>query len=228
MSLIAAVAVTGMTSTVCAKPAEEIIKGVDFSGSVEYRMENRTTNNAHTSGENVKVVLGVKTPVNDKVTFDAVALVNSQATAATDATANTQGAPSINVAKFTYNAGFANIVAGMQQLDTPWTDAADGARANGVLALIPAGGVTVAAAHFRDSQQGIEATAAINSNDLTALAAIGKAGMVSYQAWYLNINPSSNNTQVLATNALPSGGTALALLVDADFGVAKVNASYAY
>ena len=40
MSLIAAVAVTGLTSTVSAQPLEDAIKGVDFSGNLRYRYTN--------------------------------------------------------------------------------------------------------------------------------------------------------------------------------------------
>ncbi len=42
MSLIAAVAVTGMTSAANAQNLEDAIKGVDVSGYVDYRLENKS------------------------------------------------------------------------------------------------------------------------------------------------------------------------------------------
>ncbi len=220
MSLVAAVAVAGLTTSASAQSMEDAIKNVTFGGSVEYRMEHRFYDDADsTDGENAKIVLKAGTKVNDTVSFDALAVVNGQGSSGADATSTTQGSPNINVAKFTFKTSAATVIVGMQQLATPWTDAGDGARANGVLALVPAGPVTIAAAYFRDSQMGIDSNAALGSSNMGALAAIGKAGSVAYQAWFLQIGSGNG--------ALPEGGTALALTADAKVGPAKVSASYA-
>jgi hypothetical protein len=49
MSLIAAVAVTGITSTVSAQPLEEAIKGVDVSGLLRYRYNESSSGTVHSS-----------------------------------------------------------------------------------------------------------------------------------------------------------------------------------
>ncbi|MFZ9659957.1 MAG: major outer membrane protein [Arcobacteraceae bacterium] len=48
MSLIAAVAVTGMTSAVNAQNLEDAIKGVDVSGYIDYRLENKSISGSDT------------------------------------------------------------------------------------------------------------------------------------------------------------------------------------
>lgn len=219
LSLAAAVAVAGLTTSASAQKLTDAIQGVDFSGSVEYRMEHRQLDDASTNGENAKIVLKVGTSVNDSVRFNALAVVNGQAQSQGDDTGFTQGSPNINVAKFTYTNGALAVVAGMQELKTPWTDAGDGARANGVLATYNLGAATLAATHYRDSQQGIDAS---NGNpiardaDLNALAVIGKAGPVAYQAWYMDVN---NHDSV--------GAKATALTLDATFGIVALNFSHA-
>ena len=233
LSLAAAVAVSALTTSASAQNLEDAIKGVEFSGSVEYRMETRdteyntlgtSTHNPRQGGENARIVLAGKTKVNDSLAFNAKAVLNSQANSTADSTGNTQGPLNVNVAKFTYTADALTVTAGMQELATPWTDAADGARANGVLATYAVGPVTVAAAYFRDSQMGIDKNADLDASNLGALALIGTAGPVSYQAWYLNIAAENDTSN---TSALKDGGSAVALLANAKFGPVAVDASYA-
>ena len=238
LSLVAAVAVTGLTTSASAQNLEDAIKGVQFSGSVEYRMEHRdketqvgtaaASENASTNGENAKIVLAGKTNVNDSVAFSTKAVLNSQASSQADSIKNTQGALSVNVAKFTYTNDALTVTAGMQELATPWTDAGDGARANGLLATYNVGPVTLAAAHFRNTQMGIDRTATLNADNLSAIAAIGTVGPVNYQAWYLDIS-AENDAAVNSdgVSALPQGGDALALLASAKVGPVSVDASYA-
>ena len=228
LSLVAAVAVAGLTTSASAQKLTDAIQGVDFGGSVEYRMEHRSFDPAasSTNGENLKLVVKGKVKVNDSVTFNALAVTNNQANPQSDATSTTQGSPTVNIAAFTYKTGALSVTAGMQALNTPWTHAADGARANGVLATYGMGSVTLAAAHFRDSQQGIDSNANINSNNASAVAAIGKAGPVGYQVWYMDISDQGNNAA--ASSSLPSGGDALAVLLNGKIGPVALDASYAY
>jgi hypothetical protein len=221
MSLVAAVAVAGMTTVASAKPLSEAVKGMDIKGSVEYRFENRTTNKVHTSGENAKVNLVLSAPVNDSVTFVTQGLLNTQANASADATTSTAYAP-VNVmeAKFVVKSGATTAVVGTQALATPWTDAAEGARAAGALVTHNLGDVTLAGAYFRNSKMGIDANAELTNSNLTALAAIGKVDMVSYQAWFLDIGANTGG-------AVSKGGSATALLVSANLDAAKIDASYA-
>jgi hypothetical protein len=164
-------------------------------------------------------VLGTKSKVNDKVTAS-LKFVG----VLTQGDDVTTGAPGLNVAKFTYAANGATVTAGLMELATPWTDAGDGARANGLLATKGLGGVTLAAAYFRDSQMGGDKTVDLEGNNIGALAIIGKAGPVAYQAWFAQIGSDRSAT---SGTALPEGATALALLADIKAGPATINASYA-
>jgi predicted porin len=242
LSLAAAVAVAGLSTSASAQALTDAIQGVEISGSVEYRMEHRSTesggvDSASTNGENAKIVVAGKTKVNDSLSFATKAVVNGQGYSQDDSTKPTQGSANINVAKFIYTAGSTNVIAGMQELATPWTDAGDGARANGVLATMGMGSVTLAAAHFRNSQMGIDSTANLNSNNLTALAAIGSAGPVGYQVWYLGISDDGNDKLTdgtttdldasAANSSVNNGGDALAVLLNGKFGPVALDASYA-
>ena len=219
MSLVAAVAVAGLTTTASAQSMESAIKGTSVAGMVRYRAEHK--DDATPDGEQAKFVLGTKSKVNDKVTFSSK-FVGVLGNAKTDDVVT--GSPALNVAKFTYAADGATITAGLMELATPWTDAADGARANGVLATKAVGGLTVAAAYFRDSTMGADKTVDLEANNIGAVAVIGKAGGVSYQAWYAQIG---SDTLAGSNTALTQGGDAVAILADAKIGPAKVNASYA-
>jgi len=228
MSLVAAVAVAGISSSVSAKPLSEAIQNTDISGMLRYRFERKSADKGTDANiEHVKAVLGLKSKVNDKVTA-AVKFVAAQTQGEEVEAAN----PIINVAKFTYGVNSTtSVTAGLMELATPWTDAADGARANGVLLSTKVGGMTIAAAKFRDSTMGGDKTASINPNDLAALAVIGKAGPASFQAWYLTISAANDNLDPdgdgNAPTVLSKGGDAVALLVNAKVGPATIDASYA-
>ena len=75
LSLVAAVAVTSLS----ANTLENAIKDVKFGGSVEYRMESRSvTNTPSTTGENAKIVVNIKTKVNDSLSFASQGVLNTQ------------------------------------------------------------------------------------------------------------------------------------------------------
>jgi len=202
MSLVAAVAVAGLSSTVAAKPLADAIQGTSVSGLVRYRVNTSNQDGTVSDSEQAKLVFGIKSKVNDKVTaaLKWVGVLNQKDSV-------TAGAPALGVAKFTYANNGLTATAGLMELATPWTDAGDGARANGILATKAVGKVTVAAACFRDSQQGTDKTASINSNNLKALAVIGAASGISYQAWYLDIGKAVAGD---TGSALQQGGTATA------------------
>ncbi len=232
LSLVAAVAVAGLTTSASAQKLTDAIQGVDFSGMVEYRMEHRDTEAknavvpaASTNGENVKIVLKGKVAVNDSVTFNTVAVVNRQNASQGDSVASTQGAANINVAKFTYTSGPLAVTAGMQELATPWTSAGNGARANGILATYGMGSVTLAGAMFRDAQQGIFTNVGTNSANINAVAALGSAGPVNYAVWYAMINEENDATPMFGNNR--GGLDALSVTLGGKFGPVSVDASYA-
>jgi len=233
MSLVAAVAVAGLSSTVAAKPLEEAIKNVDVSGSVLYRYNDYSDDkNGKTKTDNAyKIAVSLKSKVNDYVTatvrvITADGLTNNGLTtlstrndgkaATTDRDAN----PSLHVsqANFTVKTDVATVIAGKQGLTTPWTVAIDSdseeQTGTGVLALIPAGPVTVAAAYFNQtnlgnatSKMGVDLTAtagfgaeyteaavqgvvddAVNSANIATVGVLGTAGPVAFDAWYLNLS----------------------------------------
>jgi len=160
MSLIAAVAVTGMTSAASAQNLEDAIKGVDVSGYVDYRLENRSYEATPASNFNVNeyaVRVNLKSKVNDQVTanlsvgFDEVQTDNtnsggSSVTIAQDAN------PSLNVvnAYFTANLGSTVVMAGKQNIPSVFVDKVDTVKTGaGVVVLQPVNNnLTVAAAHF--------------------------------------------------------------------------------
>ncbi len=71
MSLVAAIAVAGLTSTATAGSLEEAIKGVNISGFVEYRAESTVQTTADVAEEgshDIDIRLQAVVPVNDMVT----------------------------------------------------------------------------------------------------------------------------------------------------------------
>jgi hypothetical protein len=236
LSLVAAVAVAGFGTSASAKSLTDAIQNVDVSGLVRYRIGNKKTETATTTKsttEHVKIVLGLKSKVNDNITAAVKAVMAD--TADNGDTAGKDNTATFNVAKFTYANNGNTATVGTMELATPWTDAANGARANGLLATTNLGSVTLAGAYFRDSQMGTDKSADVNgnansanlnSNILTALAAIGSAGGVSYQAWYLNIADPKDEDGTTSTLG-DKGGDATALLLNSKFGPVSVNASYA-
>ena len=87
-------------------------------------------------------------------------------------------------ANFTVKTDVATVIAGKQGLATPWTVALDNDGAEqtgtGLLALIPAGPVTIAAAAF--NQTNLTA----GTKDVATVGVMGKAGPVSFDAWYID------------------------------------------
>jgi len=180
MSLVAAVAVAGLSSTVSAKPLEEAIKGVDVSGTMVYRYDERSddkrTNGDKSKSENdYKIAATLKAPVNDMVTANVRVVTQDQAIGSTDSdfanlpvtstvsTTNTSGTgsadtdPTLNVtnANIALNIVNTTAIAGKKRLTTPWTVApskyGNEQAGTGNLALSNVGPVTLAAAYFNQN-----------------------------------------------------------------------------
>ena len=207
MSLVAAVAVAGLSSTVAAKPLAEAIKDVDVSGSVLYRYndytDDKSVNNDFDYSKNYyKIAATLKSKINDTVTAN-VRVVTG--TGVLGAGADNQGSitgldtrnsadanPTLQVsnASFTAKIAGATVIAGKQGLTTPWTVAIDSdsneQTGTGLLALVPAGPVTIAAAAF--NQTNLDgALAGTGSNNIVTLGAMAKVGPVAVDAWYLDM-----------------------------------------
>lgn len=216
MSLVAAVAVAGLTTTSSAKALEEAIKNVDVSGTVVYRYDDQNYD-YQASGDDqrgkdadnnkYKIGLTLKSKVNDDVTAVTRFLVAGKDgnfaalnhATSKDADGNALGDRQVDVTLsqvyFSYT-GLANttINVGKQGLTTPWTVAidADGNEqtGTGILALTNVGPVTLAGAYFNQTNLDIsgDATATgLGDKNVITVGAMGNIGPVALDAWYLDM-----------------------------------------
>ena len=211
MSLVAAVAVAGLSSTVAAKPLEDAIKGVNVTGYVQYRMNKTLDNgsgNATEAAPDVEYRAFIKAPVNDQTTAKLVLADD----------ANVAGRLRLGEANFIINQGGATIIAGLQAVPTPFVDPTV-SKGNGLVALVPAGDVTLAAGYFYN-EIGLD-------NNLMAIGAIGKAGNVSYQAWYASLDDTTENGTSTDTVTPAADVQAMAVIVNTKVNGLAVEAAYA-
>ncbi len=191
MSLVAAVAVAGLSTTSSAKALEEAIQNVDVSGTVVYRYDDRSFDGAgDVSNNNYKIGLTLKSQVNDDVTAVTRFIVGGADNGFATMNYVNDGDGQANVALsnvyFSYT-GISNttVNVGKQGLTTPWTVAidADGNEqtGTGILALTNVGPVTLAAAYF--NQTNLD-----NGGDknVMTIGAMGNLGPVSLDGWYLD------------------------------------------
>jgi uncharacterized protein YhfF len=210
MSLAAAVAVAGLTSTVSAKNLEDAIKGVEVSGYIDYRLENKAVDdkvagNADKSANVNEYAVNVtaKTKINDIVSgtvsigFDEVTTDNENDEL--DIALEPQDAdPALKVsnAYFTFDMGMVSVMAGKQNIPSAFVDKSDTAKAGaGVVALAKVSdALTLAAAHFTNNNidkvyggsklTGGNATYAAEDTKTSELVAMGAVGPVSYGVHY--------------------------------------------
>lgn len=195
LSLVAAVAVAGLTTSASAVALEEAIKGVDVSGYVRYRMTETTVDNAWSNQTNeYKIVTAAKIPVDDNMKVGVKLL--AKGVTADEAGNDTNGGvssngtgkdldPEVTVANayFAATLGKTSITAGKQDIKTPITDES---RGTGILAINTDTPVTFAAGAFSNSK-GDAVTSALNGQNIYALAAIGSMGPVNAQGWLFAI-----------------------------------------
>lgn len=174
LSLAASVALGALSTASFAQPLEEAIKGIDVSGYLRYRYnDDRYDSAAGNTGKNAnhqwRAVADFKTPVVNNIALNFGVWYNNQnnvnhgkGTSATDNPANVPflgtGLGSGSDGEFGVREFYATITPdstattikiGKQLLDTPVTNAYDGDRGTGILALnsdIP--NLTLAAAAF--------------------------------------------------------------------------------
>jgi hypothetical protein len=214
LSLVAALAVAGMTN-VNAASLEEAIKNVDVSGQFRFRANDmsdkkNTITNTSTSGNNgtdVEIEIGVKVPVTETVT--AVFKIDN----ANDDTDNvTKGAVNIEDYYFSYNSGALTVNAGQQNIPGRMTD---GAQGDGIVALYNLGNFTVGAAAFMTNNvsdgSGTPATVDVDGQDLYSVIAMGNVGPVSVLGQYADVKDTLDAYNVKA---------------DASIAMVKVGAEY--
>ena len=177
LSLVAAVAVAGLSTTSSAASLEEAIKGVDVSGQFRYRMNNMdedTAGQKDVHGTDVEIEVGAKVPVTDTVT--AVFKIDN---ANDDTNAVTKGEVEIEDYYFSYNSGAVTANFGQQNIPGRLTD---GAQGDGLVALYNLGAATVGAAYF------INHSIANSGENVASVIAMGNVGPVSLLAQYADVD----------------------------------------
>lgn len=202
LSLVAAVAVAGLTTSASAVALEDAIKGVDVSGYVRYRFENVSNGNANaadstlTNGEETHrytIVTNVSTPMGDISKANVGFRINGTTN---DGGGDASGvAVNLTTANYQLQLGKTTVIAGKQYLNTPLTHNGWDT-GTGILALNSDTPVTLAAGYFANTADTtidvatVEGGTANDGNEdasLAVVAAIGKIAMVDAQAWYFSI-----------------------------------------
>ena len=223
MSLVAAVAVAGMTSTVSAKDLTEAIKGVDVSGTVVYRYDDKQTDTvgaASSTNNNYKIGMTVKSPVNDDVTATTRFIVGGTkggfAALQTNQNADSNVDVELSWVNFAYT-GLANttVVVGKQGIATPWTNAIDSdgneETGTGILAMTTMGPVTAAAGYF--NQTNFEANLGLGgtADDVAVAALMAKFAGVNLEAWYLDVADAADSYFLGANYSFNAGDVKIGL-----------------
>ncbi|MAD41492.1 MAG: hypothetical protein CL623_03770 [Arcobacter sp.] len=199
LSLVAAVAVAGLTN-VNAASLEEAIKGVDVSGQFRYRFqekkvenESNLAGNNNETGSDVEIEVTAKIPVTENVT--AVIKVDN---VNDDSDANiSKGSVDIEDYYFSYNAGAVTVNAGQQNIPGRMTDGAEG---DGIVALYNMGAFTVGAAGFANHD--VENTnlngTEFDHKGLVSAIAMGNVGPVSVLAQYASVLDTMDSYNIKA------------------------------
>ena len=199
LSLVAAVAVAGLSTTASAVSIEDAIKNVTVSGQMRLRTEGTNaggsasteTLNDFDSDIKFKNKLSDTNTIVIKVEADSQTDAD-QATGATEAKMNAQ----VTNAYLQTKAGSATVLVGRQGVPGPFTDGAAGA---GVVALVPAGPVTIAAGFFNNT----DIAAGV---DATEVAVIGKAENVAFDVWYASVQAVGTLLSVHANTTIGTVG----------------------
>lgn len=250
MSLVAAVAVAGFSTTASAGNLEDMIKDTTVSGKIEvgFNMDTtKTGNNAEQSSSEWEYDFDatLTTKVNDIISAQIGIQADHQNETRNDSTDSANGTgfggatgdQSITLTKLNMIAktDYATVIVGKQTQPTPFLD---DERADGVVALVPAGPVTLAAGHFTGmvggQSLGLSATGAaaavaagatststsLAQRDISAVAAIAAVGPMNVQAWYLMASGADTSSTI------EQGLDGYSIMVDGTFGPVKVNAAH--
>lgn len=188
LSLVAAVAVAGLSTSSSAASLEEAIKGVDISGKVRYRMEDISNGQ---EDQDVNIDVKLKVPVTDNITFitnanfddDNQETQKALFTAPGDTKATTtNGTASDSSGKldqyyFQYANGPVTALLGTQNIPGRLTDAE---QASGLVGLYNFGAFTVGGAAFYNADVASEA--------IYSVIAMGNVGPVSLLGQYVDVD----------------------------------------
>ena len=240
ISLVAAVAVAGLT-TANAQPLEQAIKNVDVSGMMRYRLDtNENINNAaipapgtdvkNSQTNNYRLDVVAKSKVNDAVTANVtfgIGTTNDDGKGVN--TYDDGGDEAANVlvrdANFAVALPFATVITGKQSIPGPFVDNTvdDVARGTGAVALVPVGGLTLAAGYFNNNNLASPA----NVYDAYELAVIGSLAGINADIWYLNVDRANKKAYSVHANTSLAGVMLDGRYTNTDNGQAGDNATLA-
>jgi hypothetical protein len=207
MSLAAAVAVAGLSTTASAGSLADAIQDTSIKGKVEVGYNYTDTDVAGTANDTTEnemeydIDIEFTTKVNDTVSAN-VAFQADHATNVRDESTDASKANDITLTKmyFTAKTGPVTTMVGKQTQPTPFLD---DDRGDGIVALAGVGPVTVGAGHFTgmtgggDGTDGSNVALNLSQRDISALALIGTFGPVSVNAWYLMATGSDTTTAAI-------------------------------
>ncbi len=213
MSLVAAVAISGLSSSVSAKTLADVADKVDVFGYVQLRYDENTQGSTNVSSYTHKEVLGLTGKINDDLSY-----MFAGANLKTDASNTNANYNSFLMVYnyFTYT-GIENtsISAGRQGLDTPLTvvyDPADAtSEATGLNLTSKLGPVTINAARFSSTNFGLKdvysnpGTTITGSETYSHLGLSGTAGPVALDAWYATMEDRYDTLTIGASAKLKVG-----------------------
>jgi hypothetical protein len=222
MSLAAAVAVAGLSTTASAANLADTIKDTTMSGYLRYRLDTNEAGTATgtTQSNEIKAVYNFKTKVNDIVTAN-VKFVGKY----TNADNTTAGAPAfdINQANFIFKTDMATAIVGVQTAQSPFVANNGDTVANGITALIPAGAATIAAAHYTDTNKDATPYVAANDKDISAAGVIASVAGVNLEAWYATVSASEIDSMAILASGKAGPVSISAHYADEDGGTAATD-----
>jgi len=179
MSLVAAVAVAGLTN-VSASSLEEAVKNTDVSGKVYVEFvadDNGVAGGSTATTTDLDFDITFKSKVNDNVT----SVVRMQADAApAEGATSSNHTFDLDLLYFNYAKNNLSVDFGRFGLDTPSTD---GNQAEGVNASYKLDMVTLGAGYAVSSET--------TTGDLAYASAMGTVGPVNLEAWYVAFSPAT-------------------------------------
>jgi hypothetical protein len=252
MSLVAALAVAGLSSTASAGSLEEAIKGVNISGKMEVEYDYNKTNTGVANAEDTTSDtwdldwdVTAKIPVNDMVTA-VFGMQGDNAVATQEGGEITDQSPTVTKQYFQYANGPVTAMVGKQGFaGAPWFD---DERANGVVALYNAGVATFAAGYFTNSNAnpvvrnntvntnsvalgsttsgGDTNVNTFNNTNIAAAAVITKLGPVNAQLWYAQLTGIDDDNAVTTANSDQISASSYVLMADAQFDIVNLALTY--
>lgn len=232
MSLFAAIAVAGLTSTASAKSLEEAIKGTDISGSISYTME-KVGKSTEEAQHDIDIRATLKSTINDTITstirFDesndddtdnmttATTLTGDLTGTGTtdsidvDTTTGSQNSTSVKIeidrAYFTYaNDG---LTSSFGLIGAPLTD---GGQGDGINVSKSFDTVTAVAGYLYNS-------GAKKTQDVAFLGAVGSVGAAGYALTYASVMESD-------ADAASKSASFLHANLNTKVAMAKINFDY--